>query len=65
MLVLSRKINEVIRIGRDITITIVKIGSRHVQVGIDAPTHVTVDREEISIAKTNQNFSLDGDSDPR
>lgn len=47
MLVLSRKKNEVIRIGDEITITIVRIGPNTVRLGIDAPEHVNIVREEL------------------
>jgi carbon storage regulator len=47
MLVLSRKINEKIMVGDDIIITIVKIDRNQVRIGIEAPGHVPVYREEI------------------
>lgn len=47
MLVLSRQKNEVIRIGSDITLTIVDIRGDKVRVGIDAPKNVAVHRQEI------------------
>ena len=47
MLVLSRHIGETIKIGDDITITIVDIKGMQVRVGIDAPKDVPVHRREI------------------
>lgn len=47
MLVLSRKKDEVIRIGSDVTLTIVDIRGDKVRVGIEAPKHVPVHRQEI------------------
>ncbi len=47
MLVLSRKLNEQIRIGDDITITILGIKGRTVRVGIEAPRQVRVLRSEL------------------
>ena len=47
MLVLSRRINESIKIGRDITITIVKLTKGRVRIGIDAPPDFVVLRTEV------------------
>lgn len=47
MLVLSRKIDEKIFIGDDITIVIVDIRNNKVRIGIEAPNNVDVLREEI------------------
>jgi len=47
MLVLSRHIGETIKVGDDITITIVDIKGLQVRVGIDAPKDVPVHRREI------------------
>lgn len=47
MLVLSRRMNEQIKIGRDITITIVRLKGNVVRVGIDAPKNVHIARSEL------------------
>ena len=47
MLVLSRKQNERIRIGDDITVTVVEIQGDKVKIGIEADRAVPVHREEI------------------
>lgn len=44
MLVLSRKEEEVIQIGDDITIKIVRIGRAKVRIGIEAPIDVSITR---------------------
>ena len=46
MLILSRKQNEKIRIGDDIVITVVRSGKR-VRIGIEAPEHVRILRQEL------------------
>ena len=47
MLVLSRKLNQKIRIGKDIVITIVNISEGSVKIGIDAPASVKILRDEL------------------
>lgn len=47
MLVLTRYINESIRIGNDVIITILSVNNNQVKMGIDAPKEVTVHRSEI------------------
>jgi carbon storage regulator len=48
MLVLSRKLNEKIVIDGGIVVTVVKIDRNQVRLGIEAPGHVGVFREEIA-----------------
>lgn len=47
MLVLSRRIDEIIRIGDDIEITVVDIRGDKVRLGIDAPKEIPVHRQEV------------------
>ena len=47
MLVLSRKHSEQILIGKDITITVVRISPTVVQLGIDAPADINIARGEL------------------
>ena len=47
MLVLTRRVGEEIVIGDGIRVRIVAVNSRGVKVGITAPVHVTVHREEV------------------
>lgn len=46
MLVLSRKINDSILIGTDITITVLGVEGERVKIGIDAPKNVRILRME-------------------
>lgn len=48
MLVLSRKVDERIQVGDDVTITIVRIGPVSVRIGIDAPPHMNILRTELA-----------------
>ncbi len=47
MLVLMRRKGETIRIGNEITFKVLGISNGQVSVGVRAPRHVVVDREEI------------------
>jgi carbon storage regulator len=47
MLVLGRKINQIIRINDEISITILEIVGSLVRIGIEAPKDVTIHREEV------------------
>lgn len=47
MLVLSRKINESIKIQDNIKVTIVSIEGDRVKLGIEAPKEIPVNREEV------------------
>ncbi len=47
MLVLTRRPGESIVIGDGIKLTVVTVGPGRVKIGIEAPPHVRIDREEI------------------
>jgi carbon storage regulator len=47
MLVLTRKQNEKIRIGNEITITVLRTKGKGVRLGIEAPAHINVLRGEL------------------
>lgn len=54
MLVLSRKIGEVVRIGDDVVVVVIAVRRNQVKLGINAPADVTVDREELAQRKRHQ-----------
>ena len=56
MLILSRKENESVSIGEDITIKIISIDKGSVKRGFEAPPHLTILREELkqAILETNK-----------
>lgn len=47
MLILSRRTDESIVIGDEVTITILSVKGKQVRIGITAPSDVSVHREEI------------------
>lgn len=55
MLILSRKPDERILIGDNISIMVISCSDRSVRLGIDAPDNVAVDREEIRRLKEEEN----------
>lgn len=55
MLILARKKGQAIRIGSDITITVVDIQGDQVRLGIDAPRHIAVLRQELYRAVKDAN----------
>jgi len=57
MLILSRKINEKVVIGDDITISIIEIRGDQVRIGIDAPKKVKVFRQEVYDAIKAENLA--------
>lgn len=48
MLVLSRKPGERLFVGTEIVITVVRLGPTTVRLGINAPEHLIIVREELS-----------------
>jgi len=47
MLVLARRVGESIKIGDEITVTVLGVTGTNVRIGINAPEEVPVHREEI------------------
>jgi carbon storage regulator len=47
MLILTRKIGEALKVGEDVTVTVMAVKGNQVRIGIDAPRDVEVHREEI------------------
>ena len=55
MLVLTRKVGEMIRIGGEITVQVLAIRGGQVRTGLTAPADVRIFREEIFRAVESQN----------
>jgi carbon storage regulator len=63
MLILSRKLNEKIMIGDDISVSIIEIRGDQVKLGVDAPRSVKVYRREVFDAIMDENRAA-ADSSP-
>jgi carbon storage regulator len=66
MLILTRRVGETVMIGDDVTITVLGVKGNQVRVGINAPKHVAVHREEIyeRIKREQQGGGSDGGGGP-
>jgi len=67
MLVLTRKCQEKIQIGENITITVVRVKGQTVRIGIDAPREMKVLRTELPPdppAEGSANEAADADEEP-
>jgi carbon storage regulator CsrA len=62
MLVLTRKYQEKIRIGDNITITVLRTKGKAVRLGIEAPSDVPVIRGELSFESAEAEVDADDDS---
>ena len=60
MLVLTRKLGEVIRVGDSITVRVLEVKGNQVRLGVDAPTEVRIYREEVyrAIRKENEEAAM-------
>jgi len=51
MLVLARCLNESIIIAKEVRVTVLTIAPNRIELGIDAASHISVDREEVHLRK--------------
>ena len=65
MLILTRRVGEAMKLGEEITVTVLGVRGNQVRIGIDAPKSVAIQREEIySTAITDRTPEIgDGLSD--
>ena len=61
MLILTRRINESLIIGDNVTMTILGVKGNQVRIGVDAPRDVTVHRQEL--AQKQESAVDDGSSE--
>ena len=55
MLILSRKVGEAIAINEDVIVRVLEVKGGQVRLGVQAPNHVTVHREEIFLRILEEN----------
>lgn len=55
MLVLTRKLQEAIKIGEDIELTVLSIDGDQVKLGISAPKHIEIHRKEVFLSIKQEN----------
>lgn len=55
MLILTRKLGEMIRIGDDVTVRVIEVRGGQIRLGVEAPASVRIYREEIYKAIRQQN----------
>ncbi len=65
MLILARKIGEAITIADEITIKVMEIKGGQVKIGVEAPRHVTIHRNEVydRIVEENKKAALEAPAD--
>jgi carbon storage regulator len=47
MLILTRRVGETLMIGNEITVTVLGVRANQVRIGVTAPKHIDVYREEV------------------
>ena len=47
MLILTRRIGETLMVGDEVTVTVLGVKGNQVRLGVNAPKHIAVHREEI------------------
>ena len=57
MLILSRNVDQKIKIGADITLSIIEIRGDQVKIGVEAPKSVKVFRQEVLEAIQSENIA--------
>lgn len=60
MLVLSRRLNQTIVIAGEVRVTVLAISPSRIELGVEAPRQITVDREEIHLRR-----QVEDDRSPR
>ena len=60
MLILTRKLGEVIRVGDAVTVRVLEVKGNQVRLGVEAPTDIRIYREEVyrAIRRENEEAAL-------
>jgi carbon storage regulator len=69
MLVLTRKLGEIIRVGDAVTVRVLEVRGNQVRLGVDAPADIRIYREEVYRAiqkehETPENGTVDPPAGP-
>ena len=62
MLILTRRVNETLMIGDDVTITVLEIRGNQVRLGVKAPKNISVHREEVYQKINSSSAESSGDN---
>ncbi len=62
MLILTRRVGETLMVGDEVTITVLGVKGNQVRLGVNAPKHVAVHREEIYERIRKEGDTADEDS---
>lgn len=62
MLILTRRVGETLMVGDEVSITVLGVKGNQVRIGVNAPKHIAVHREEIY--QRIQNEKGNGGSEP-
>jgi len=60
MLILTRRVGETLMIGDEVTVTVLGVKGNQVRIGVNAPKHVAVHREEIYDRIKQEQIKTDG-----
>ena len=64
MLILTRKVGEIIRIGDSVTVRVLEVRGSQVRLGVDAPAEVRIFREEVYRAAHGEKPEPDAEAAP-
>lgn len=64
MLVLTRRLNQSIKIGDDVEITVIEVRGDQVRLGVTAPREVSVHRKEIYLQIQQENRAAAAQNEP-